>query len=135
MIRAMTPAEVFAVGERIQYVPTANARGLCNGDEETPLGACILYDSWCPNSVCVHSYIPHPRFMTKGFLREMWRYPLEHVDWVIGVTPGDNARALAFNKRIGLTEVYRLKDGWATGVDQVFQTAHYSTCRWWKRPA
>lgn len=112
----------------LSYIPTKNVVGLHNGT------ACILYDNWTPNSVCVHSYIPEPRFLTKGFLREMFRYPFSHVDWVIGVTPGDNAPALAFNKRIGFTLRDRLPDGFARGVDTVLQVMHHSDCRYWKRP-
>lgn len=126
--RVLTPAEIQAVGQTLSYYPTGNARGLGNGT------ASILFDNWTKNSVCVHSHIPEPRFLTKGFLSDMFRFPFSHVDWIIGVTPGDNTKALAFNVRIGFEVVYRLPDGFARGVDTVFQTMHYSQCRYFRRP-
>lgn len=127
--RVLTMEEIEAVCEKLSYIPTRNVRGLGNGT------ASILYDAWTPNSVCVHSHIPEPRFLTRGFLTNMFRYPFSNVDWVIGVTPGDNAKALAFNKRIGLREVYRLPEGFAKGIDTVYQVMHHSTCSYWRRPA
>ncbi len=137
--RELTMAEIEAVCETLSYVPTRNVRGLGNGS------ASILYDQWAPNSVCVHSHIPEPRYLTRGFLSNMFRYPFSNVDWIVGVTPGDNEKALAFNKRIGFTEAYRLPEGFsasrwqdgrliARGVDHVFQIMHHSTCRYWRRP-
>lgn len=124
--RETTPEEIDAVCARLSYIPTRNVTGLTNGK------AVILYDQWTQNSVCVHSYIP-PHSLTRGFLREMFRYPYEAVEWVIGVTPGDNEAALRFNKHIGFKEIYRLRDGFAPGVDNVFQTVHRSECRYYKR--
>ena len=119
--------EIEYVCRRLSYIPTRNVVGLHNGT------ACILYDNWCPNSVCVHSYIPEPRYLTKGFIRDFFRYPFSNVDWIIGVTPGDNIKALAFNKRIGFVEHYRLRNGFARGVDQVYQVMHHSDCKYWRR--
>lgn len=124
----MTTWQIDAVCDILHYIPTRNATGLHNGS------ACIVYDYWCPNSVCVHSYIPEPRFLTKGFLREMFRYPFSNVDWVIGVTPGDNLKALEFNRRIGFKETYRLMFGFDKTVDQVYQTMWHADCKYWRRP-
>ena len=123
----MTRSYILQVCDRLSYFPSTNVKGLHNGS------ACILYDNWTPNSVCVHSYIPEPRYLTKGFLREMFRYPFSNVDWVIGVTPGDNEKALAFNKRIGFAVRDRLPNGFARGIDTVYQVMHHSTCRYWRR--
>lgn len=126
--RVLTMEEIESVCETLSYIPTRNVRGLGNGT------ASILYDQWTPNSVCVHSHIPAPRFLTRGFLTNMFRYPFSHVDWIIGVTPGDNEKALAFNRRIGFAVRDRLPNGFARGVDTVYQVMHHSTCKYWRRP-
>ncbi len=125
--KKMDRRHIAQVCDALHYIPTMNVTGLHN------VSACILYDNWTPNSVCVHSWIPEPRYLTKGFLREMFRYPFSNVDFIVGVTPGDNTRALAFNKRIGFSEKYRLVNGFARGVDHVFQVMHYTECRYWRR--
>ncbi len=124
----MSPHHINRVCTTLSYIPTRNVVGLHNGS------ACILYDNWTPNSVCVHSYIPEPRYLTKGFICEFFRYPFSHVDYVIGVTPGNNHKALAFNKRIGFNEDYRLLNGFDKGVDQVYQVMHHAECKYYRRP-
>jgi hypothetical protein len=126
--RVLTEEEIEAVCDRLSYIATKNARGLGNGT------GAIIFDQWTHNSVCVHSYIPEPRFLTKGFLSDMFRYAFTNVDWIIGVTPADNAKALAFNERLGFTVRDRLPDGFAKGIDTVIQVMFYTDCRWWKRP-
>ena len=121
--RAMTADEIATTLLALSYHPHTNVTGLCNGT------ARILYDGWMQNAVYVHSHIPEPRYLTKGFLREMFRYPFEHVDWIIGVTPGFNEKALAFNRRIGFDVSWTLPSGYAKGVDLVYQTMHHRNCR------
>ncbi len=103
----MSAVHIEYVCVKLSYIPTRNVTGLRNGT------ACILYDNWTPNSVCVHSYIPEPRYLTKGFLSNMFRYAFSNVDWIIGVTPGDNEKALAFNRRIGWAVRDRRPNGFA----------------------
>src|SRR6187551_1656279 len=101
-VRQMTRTEIAEACGILSYHPHSNVSGLCNGS------ARILYDGWTNSdrsrpggTVYVHSLIPEPRFLTKGFLREMFRHAFDHVDWVVGVTPGFNTRALSFNERLG----------------------------------
>jgi hypothetical protein len=128
MTEPMSPQHIAEVCAKLSYVPTLNVRGIHNGS------AAILFDQWTHNSVCVHSYIPEPRFLTKGFLSDMFRYGFSNCDWIIGVTPGDNAKALAFNERLGFTVRDRLPEGFAKGIDTVVQVMFYTDCKWWKRP-
>ena len=41
-----------------------------------------------------------------------------------------NQKALEFNKKIGFTEDYRIKDGYGKGVDMIILTMRKSDCRW-----
>ncbi len=125
--RALTTDEIEWVCEKLSYIPTRNVRGLGNGT------AAILFDQWTPNSVCVHSYIPEPRYLTKGFLREIFRYPFSNVDWILGITPGDNKKALEFNQRIGFHRVYVLPSGFDKGIDTVMQAMHHTGCKYYRR--
>lgn len=128
MTEQMNDLAITLVCARLSYIPTRNVVGLHNKS------ACFLLDNWTPNSVCAHSYIPNPHHLTRGFMRDVFRYVFSNVDWLIGVTPGDNEKALAFNKRIGFTLRDRLPQGFAKGVDTVYQVMHHSTCRYWRRP-
>ena len=67
-----------------------------------------------------------------GFAEEVFNYIFNTAGRgvVIGVTPADNAPALKFNKHIGLVELYRIKDGYAQGVDYVVQELRKENCRY-----
>lgn len=118
---------VERVCDELSYIPTRNVVGLTNRS------AYFLFDNWTPNSVCAHSLVPDPKGLTRGFLRDCFRYAFANVDWLIGVTPGDNEKALLFNKRLGFSVRDVLPQGFAKGVDTVYQVMHYRSCRWWKR--
>lgn len=133
--RAMNGLEIADACMQLHYHPHSNVSGLINGT------ARILMDGWSNNDkarpggmVYVHSLIPDPRYVTKGFLREIFRYPFEIVDWLVGVTPAHNTKALAFNHRIGFTVAHTLTNGYAKGVDLIFQRMHHSSCRYYRRP-
>lgn len=133
--RKLEAAEIAAVCEILHYHPHTNVSGVANGS------ATVLYDGWSNNDktqpggmVYVHSYIPEPKYVTKGFLREIFRYAFETVDWVVGVTPGFNNKALLFNSRLGFEPCMILPSGYAKGIDLCFQRMYYQSCRYWQRP-
>jgi hypothetical protein len=118
----------------ISYSPTGHFRGIVQVNDYTEIVAAVGYDMWTPNSVQMHIWIPRPKEMTRMFLREGFRYPFENgKGLVIGLTPGNNAAALSFNKRVGFKEVYRMRDAWSPGVDVVVQEMRREECRWLRR--
>jgi hypothetical protein len=97
------------------------------------IGAMVGYDNWTPNLVQMHIWIKNPEvYLSREFVQEAFRYPFIQGDraLVIGVTPGDNVRALEFNRKIGFIETYRVKDGWSPGTDMVIQEMRREACRW-----
>ncbi len=112
--------------EDTQGIIAINGRGAC-------VGACVM-DSWSNTSVQVHIWIGNPMAIRHGFLHEI----AEHVyvtckrDVMIGIVPGDNAKALKFDKHIGFEEVARIKDGFNRGVDYVILEMRRENCRWLK---
>lgn len=116
----------------ISYSPTGHFRGIVQVDDCFEIVAAVGYDNWTPNSVQMHIWIPQPAKIGRFFVREGFRYPFEigNKGLVIGLTPGNNAAALNFNKRVGFKEVYRMKDAWEAGVDVVVQEMRREDCRW-----
>lgn len=96
----------------------------------------VGFGSWTPNSVSMHVAVEHP-IAVRTLAPAAFEYAFLQAGkkLVVGVTPGDNAKALAFNKHIGFREVYRLKDGWSDGVDMVIQEMHRHECKWLKENA
>ncbi len=118
----------------ISYSPTGHFRGIVQLNDYMEIVAGVGYDMWTPNSVQMHIWIPRPAEMTRSFIQEGFRYPFENgKGLVIGLTPGNNAAALRFNKRVGFKEVYRMRDAWSPGVDVVVQEMRREDCRWLRR--
>lgn len=138
MISATTPEDNLRFCAAISYSPTKDFKGV----KLERAGQLIIlagYDYWTPNAVQMHIWIPNPSgFSSREFIREAFRYPFEDGQRkiVVGVTPGDNALALEFNRRIGFHVKHRIIDGWADGVDMVIQELRRDECRWlFKRAA
>lgn len=94
--------------------------------------AAVALDSWSHNSVSIHIAITAPLVLKNGFAEEVFNYIFNTTGRrvVIGITPADNLAALKFNRHIGLVEVYRIKDGYAQGVDYVVQEIRKENCRY-----
>ena len=121
--------------ETISYSPTVGFRAIGQLNSCGDVIAAVGYDCWTPNSVQVHIWIPQPKLVVRKFLQEGFRYPFEMCGrgLVVGLTPGNNAAALSFNKRVGFKEVYRMHDAWDVGVDVVVQEMRRENCRWLRR--
>jgi len=98
---------------------------------DEPVAACVA-DSFTATACCVHIVVDNPLVIRRGFLqavaRALFIVMRRHV--LIGLTPGDNEKALSFNRRIGWREIYRVRDGHALGVDLVVQEMRREDCRW-----
>lgn len=135
MISAATAQEIAYFCSLINYYPTSNFRAIKLVKSGRVL-AVTGYDYWTPNCVEMHIWIQSPKaFWSRKFIQECFRYPFEICNRgiVIGVTPGDNRRALEFNRRVGFKEVHRVKDGWSLGTDVVIQEMRKEHCRWLKQ--
>lgn len=91
----------------------------------------VGYNGWTESGVSMHVAIETPGAL-KAIIRPAFEYPFIEggKQYVMGITPGDNAKALKFNKHVGFRETYRVKDGWSKGVDLVLQEMRREDCRW-----
>ena len=91
----------------------------------------VGYDDWTPNSVSMHMAIAYP-MAVRTLVGPAFSYPFLEAQRkvILGVTPGDNERALKLNRHLGLREIYRIRDGWLDGVDMVIQEMRRDECRW-----
>lgn len=134
MIEAANEADIQLFLKATSYQPTSQFKAIVQR-VDGEIHAMAGYDYWTPNAVQMHIWINHPEaYLSKEFIQEGFGYPFNSGrNLVIGVTPGDNARALEFNRKIGFVEKYRIKDGWSLGTDMVIQELRRDECRWLSR--
>ena len=96
--------------------------------------AAVAFDSWTQNSCLAHIAIEDPFVLRHGLLELAFNFVFLHAGRgiVFGMTPANNKTALRFNRKIGFQELYRLKDGYRTGIDYVLQEMRRESCRWIK---
>lgn len=125
-LRASTPEDISNCSVKLSYVPSLNVGGITCVDDDDKHMATILFDYWTINSVQCHVWVEDSRVFQNNFLPgEAWKYLLENNRTLaIGVTPGDNTASLKLQHALGFVERYRIKDGWAKGVDMVISEKH-----------
>jgi RimJ/RimL family protein N-acetyltransferase len=116
--------------ERIQYAPTAGARAIEAVDAAGRIRGMVAFDGWTESAAHMHVALESP-IAARALLRVVFRYLFLDTgrSIAIGVVPSHNARALAFDKRLGFREVHRIEDGWAPGDDLVILEMRRTECR------
>ncbi len=131
IIKAATYDEIEQASRAMGYNPSRCVKGIAILEEES-LGACVLYDYWTLNSTQVHVYARSLKALFNAeSLREIFRYPfvLGNRSVLVAVTPADQKGSLAVSSWLGFREKYRIKDGWARGIDMVLKELRREDCR------
>ena len=133
IVRAAPPEHYAWIRDRTGLRHSTEFRAIEALDASGEIRGMVGYDDWTPNSVQMHVAIDTP-IVTRALVRPAFVYPFIEAGRkvVIGVTPSDRERALVFNKRLGFHETMRLHNGYADGVDLVFQLMTRDECRWLK---
>jgi len=128
---AMNDYEFDWIQKRAECARCEDTKGIVIHRNSQVVGAVVL-DSWSYNSVTIHVAIDDLLCMKHGFPEEVFNYIFNTCDKgvVIGITPANNEKALRFNKRIGLVELYRIRDGYDVGIDYVVQELRKENCRY-----
>jgi len=120
------------VRERARPLLCEDTCGIIALGDTGEIMAAAVFDNFTNSSCMTHLAIDNPIVIRSGFLTEVANY-LFHTRGrivIFGTTPSDNKRALKFNKHMGWTEIYRVKDAYDVGVDYVVQEIRKEDCKW-----
>ena len=100
-------------------------------DKNETVAACVM-DNWTDNSVQCHFIVTNKMALRHGFLQECCDFVFNHMgrQYVYGMVPGDNEKALKLNKHIGFTEKMRLPNAFKDGVDYVVMELKREDCKY-----
>jgi len=120
------------ISQKLRCHMVEDSGGIIARDHNGEYCAAVVFDSFTETSCCCHIVVENPLVIRHGFLQTaamaVFIHGGRHV--VIGITPSDNEKALRFNRKVGWQELYRVRDGYAFGVDLVVQEMRRETCRW-----
>lgn len=122
----------------LPVVFTEQTRGIVALDKTTnrPVAAC-LFDTWSQTACCGHWWIDRPLVLKHGFFEEVTKYVYETCgkSILIGMIADDATKSSKLAKKVGFTEVGRIKDGVDWGVDQVLYEMRVEDAgRWYTKP-
>ncbi len=109
--------------ERIAHVPSwgewFEAIGL---ERDGDLLAVVVYNLWSGADIAMHvAAMPGRRWMTRGFLRAVFRYPFVQLGCrrVTGYVPASNADALRFDAHLGFRHEGVMREALDNGEDVI----------------
>lgn len=105
-------------------------KGIIAIDSDNMPCAVCLADGWTHNACTVHHAIQRPMAL-RGLFREFAGYVFHTAGkkMMIGVVESSHEKALRLNANIGFKEIYRIKDCYADGVDQIIMQLLKEDCR------
>jgi hypothetical protein len=96
----------------------------------------IGFDGWMDNSAEIHFACERP-IALRSLARAAFRFIFEVADreYLYALAPTSRSQVIEWGRRIGFTEIHRLKDGCAKGDDLVYSVLHRDNCTWWRKSA
>lgn len=105
-----------------------DSRGIVAQRGQELVGGCV-YDNWTLNSVQCHLLILDPFIIRRGWLQTIFTAAFgTSRQYIYGLVPGDNTRALRLNVRMGFTVKAELEEGYAPGVGYVIMQMRRQDC-------
>lgn len=102
---------------------SSGTRGIIAHCDSGPIMGMILFDNWSYNAVFGHIVVDNVMCLKMGgLMTEATDFVFNTcgLQYFMGAVPADKTKALAYEKRAGFKEVYRLKDGFKLGIDLIF---------------
>lgn len=120
------------VFERARPIMCADTCGVIAYGTDGSIQGAVIADSFTVDGCNVHVAIDRIGALRGGLLRAASDYLFNYRgrQRLFGLVPADNEKALKFDKHIGFTEVNRIEDGYATGIDYVLLRMTRDECRW-----
>jgi hypothetical protein len=109
-----------------------DSQGIVGYDGKGDIKCGAIFDSWTVDACSAHFAITNPFVIRAGFLHECFRHLFIESgrERVFGLVPSTNAKALKLDKHLGFTEVARIPDAIADGVDYIVIRLDKRDCRW-----
>lgn len=129
---AFDPFKHLRYVESVLSVPISTAtRGIVALDALNNPCAVILLDGWTHNAATCHIAVQKPMAL-RGLLTETGEYVFNvcQKQMLIGIVESSHDKARSLNEHMGFTEIYRIKDCYAPGVDQIILQMKKEDCKY-----
>lgn len=118
---------------RTKVLRCEDTQGIVAYNDKREIQAVVVFDSFTRGNGCnVHWAIENPLVFKHGLLEEI----AGHLFLTCGLrrlfalVPANNTKSVRLCEHVGLTEVTRIPNGIAEGVDYVIMLMERDDCRW-----
>ena len=121
--------------QKTHTIRCEDSQGLVVYNDKHEIQAMCVADSFTGASCNVHFAIDNPMVLRHGFFEEIAEHCFRRMGCkqIFGLVPSNNEKAIKLDKHIGFTELTRIPDAIADGVDTVVLRLKRDECRW-RRP-
>jgi hypothetical protein len=115
----------------IDITPSKDLKFLGRVGADNQLLGAMAYTGFNGRTCSVHA-VGNGNWVSRKFIRAAFEYPFITCNMVqlFGPVPGNNERALKFNRHVGFEVLTRIRYGWDDKTDLVIMGMHKSQCRW-----
>ena len=114
----------------VEMVLCEDTKGIVAERNNVPIGVIIL-DSWTHNSVQCHIGVTDPLCLTKiPYIVAEYVFITAGRKMLIGLTPSNKEKAIRLNKHFGFTEITRIPDAYADGIDYIIYQMKKEDCKY-----
>ena len=121
------------VNDQIPILHCEDTAGIMaiDADRRVPVGACLM-DNWTNNSVQCHFMLTTPMLLKHGFLEECFGFIFknQNVNFVYGLVPANNDKAVKLNTHMGFTVKTRLEEAYDVDVDYLLMQLKREDCKY-----
>ena len=108
-----------------------DTRGIIALSDMNIPGGIVLFDQFTDTACMAHIAVSNPMAL-RGMHVEAFNYAFRQLGlkMILGVVAGNNKKALKLNAHFGFSEIARIKDAYAEGIDQVVLQMLAEDCKY-----
>ena len=116
---------------RAESNASPHMRAIAAVDPNGLIHGMVGFDGWTKNSVVITIALENPASL-RSLIHPLFDYAFNQSGRGVALATvrGSNARSIKLCKRVGMREVYRVKDGIDVGEDLVIFEMRREECRW-----
>ena len=130
-VQTAPPEHFQYLVERAGVYPSPLFKAIEAVDEKGTVHGMFGYDGWTPNAVVMHVALDNPAVL-RHLLHPAFLYPFVQLGLGIALCAirADNSRSVRLTEHVGFREVYRIKDCFGPGIDQMIYEMRREECHW-----
>jgi len=127
------PSDWGWINKQVPILQVSDTEGIVMIDlDKNETVAAMVIDNITHNSVQAHFMLSNVSALRHGFVEECCDLIFNEMGkkYIYGLVPGNNEKAIKFNKHVGFTEKTRMEEAFMDGVDYILMELKKENCKY-----